>query len=104
MILSAVDYKFLPEEDMVIRKFLSHEFPFQINLDAQMEEISRLLPDEWEGHFRKVLSDFYDESTEEERKNFISFAIDLVKADSVVTKEENDFMRILFKEWGIGRN
>jgi len=104
MILSAVDFKFLPEEDLVIRKFLAQEFPFQINLDDQMEEISRLYPTEWEQHFRKVLEDFYDESTEDERKNFIQFAIELVKADAVVTKEENQYMRILFKEWGISRN
>jgi hypothetical protein len=45
MILSAVDFRFHPKEDLVIKDFLVSEFPFTIDLDKQMEVISRLLPD-----------------------------------------------------------
>jgi uncharacterized tellurite resistance protein B-like protein len=99
MILSAVDFRVSSEEDMVIRQYLVTEFPFHINLDKQMEIISRLRPDEWEGHFTKVMDDFYDDATEAERKNFIRFAIKLAKADNVITKEENYYLNLLFEQW-----
>jgi hypothetical protein len=99
MILSAVDFRISGEEDMVIREYLVREFPFHINLDKQMEVISRLRPDEWEQHFLRIMDDFYDDATEEERKNFIRFAIKLVKADNVITKEENYYLNLLFEHW-----
>ncbi len=99
MILSAVDFKISGAEDMVIRKYLNHEFPFHVNLDKEMEVISRLRPDEWEAHYIKVMDDFYDDATDEERKNLIRFAIDLAKADNVITKEENYYLNLLFENW-----
>jgi hypothetical protein len=99
MILSAVDFRISVDEDMVIREYLVHEFPFHVNLDKQMEIISNLRPDEWEGHFLKMMDDFYDDSTETERKNLINFAIVLTKADNVITKEENRFLNLLFDHW-----
>ena len=101
MILSAVDFRVGGEEDKVIRQYLVHEFPFQVNLDKQMEVISRLRPDEWEGHFLKVMDDFYDDATEEERKNLITFALMLAKADNVITKEENHYLNLLFENWAM---
>ena len=99
MILSAVDFRISGEEDMVIRQYLEHEFPIHVNLDKQMELISRLRPDEWEGHFLKVMDDFYDDATEAERKNLIRFAIELAKADNVITHEENHYLNLLFEHW-----
>ena len=99
MILSAVDFRISGEEDMVIRQYLVQEFPFNVNLDKQMEVISRLRPDEWEAHFMKIMDDFYDDATEEERKNFLLFAINLAKADNVITKEENHYLNLLFEHW-----
>lgn len=99
MILSAVDFRVGGEEDMVIREYLNHEFPFHVNLDKEMEVISSLRPDEWEGHFRKVMDDFYDDATEAERKNLIRFALQLAKADNVITKEENYYLNLLFEHW-----
>lgn len=99
MILSAVDYRVSPREDMVIRQYLAHEFPFNVNLDKQMEVISRLKPEEWEGHFLKAMDDFYDDATEAERKKFIQFAIHLAKADEVITHAENHYLNLLFENW-----
>jgi uncharacterized tellurite resistance protein B-like protein len=99
MILSAVDFRISGEEDRVIREYLVEEFPFQVNLDQQMEVISRLLPTEWEQHFIKVMDDFYDDATEEERKNLLRFALKIAKADNVITKEENHFLNLLFDNW-----
>ena len=99
MILSAVDYRISGEEDMVIRQYLNQEFPFHVNLDKEMEIISRLRPDEWEQHFLKVMDDFYDDATPEERNNLISFALKLAKADNVITHEENYYLNLLFANW-----
>lgn len=99
MILSAVDFRFHPEEDKIIRDFLVDEFPFQVNLDRQMEIISGLHPDEWESHFLKYMDDFYDDSTPEERNQFLQFAVSLSKADNVITVEENHFLQLLFDHW-----
>lgn len=99
MLLSAVDHKFFVNEDGVIREYLVQEFPLNVDLDRQMEQISSLHPEQWEGHFRKMMDDFYDDSTEEERNNLLQFAIHLTKADNVITKEENYYLNMLFDAW-----
>lgn len=99
MLLSAVDHKFFADEDTVIRDYLVQEFPLHVDLDKQMEIISGLRPDQWENHFRKMMDDFYDDSTEEERNNLLQFAIELTKADNIITKEENYYLNMLFDTW-----
>jgi hypothetical protein len=99
MILSAVDFRISGKEDMVIRRYLADEFPFNVNLDNQMERISRLRPDEWEDHFRKAMDDFYDDATPQERKKLIAFALLLAKADDVITHAENHYLNLLFENW-----
>lgn len=99
MILSAVDFRVGEKEDNVIREYLVTEFPFRVNLDKQMEVISRLKPDEWENHYLKMMDDFYDDATPEERTKLIDFAIQLATADNVVTKEENHYLNHLFRAW-----
>lgn len=99
MILSAVDARFHVEEDKIIRDFLVQEFPFQVNLDKQMEQISALRPEEWEAHFLHYMDDFYDDSTPEERHDFLQFALSLTKADKVITVEENHYLQLLFEHW-----
>ncbi len=99
MILSAVDFRVSWAEDKVIRDYLVLEFPFQVNLDKQMEVISRLKPDEWEGHFLKVMDDFYDDATDDERKKLLRYALAIASADEVVTKEENHYLNLLFEQW-----
>jgi hypothetical protein len=99
MILSAVDYRVGPAEDIVIRDYLVEEFPFRVNLDREMAIISNLKPDEWEAHFLKTMDDFYDDATEEERKSLLKFALELTKADNVITQEENKYLNLLFESW-----
>jgi len=99
MILSAVDFRVSSEEDKVIRDYLVQEFPFRVNLDREMAIISNLRPEEWEGHFLKMMDDFYDDATEEERNKLICFAVKLTKADNVITKEENRYLNLLFENW-----
>lgn len=99
MLLSAVDMRFFSKEDNVIREYLVQEFPIHVDLDSQMEIISNLHPDQWENHYRRMMDDFYDDSTEEERNNLLQFAIELTKADDVITKEENYYLNLMFDTW-----
>jgi hypothetical protein len=99
MILSAADFRFHPDEDLIIRDYLAEEFPFDVNLDKQMEVISGLHPDQWKEHFLKCLQDFHDDSTEKDRKEIIQFSMNLAKADEIITVEENEFLQLLFTEW-----
>jgi hypothetical protein len=99
MILAAADFRFKTSEDMVIRDYLEQEFPFHVNLDREMEKISVLTPDQWESHFVKYMDDFYDDATPEERNNLLQFALDLTKADGVITVEENHYLQLLFDTW-----
>jgi len=99
MILAAADFRFKTSEDMVIRDYLDQEFPFHVSLDKEMEKISVLTPDEWEAHFLKYMDDFYDDATPEERNNLLQFALDLTKADGVITVEENHYLQLLFDSW-----
>ncbi|HRO42095.1 MAG TPA: hypothetical protein PL009_04640 [Flavipsychrobacter sp.] len=99
MILSAVDFRVGFDEDKVIRDYLVTEFPFRVNLDREMAIISNLKPDEWEAHFLKMMDDFYDDATEEERNKLLRFALKITKADNVITAEENRFLNHLFENW-----
>lgn len=99
MILSAVDFRVSAEEDIVIRDYLVSEFPFHVNLDREMAIISNLKPEEWEPHYLKMMDDFYDDATEQERNKLIRFAIELTKADNVITREENHYLNLLFENW-----
>lgn len=99
MILSAVDYKFYSEEENVIRDYLAEEFPFTVNLDDEMDVISSLAPSMWKEHFEFQARCFFEDSNLEERKKFLKFAKDLVKADDQVTKRENQYMHILENVW-----
>lgn len=99
MILSAVDGVFSVKEDMVIRQWLAEQFPFIVNLDREMEVLSALDKNDYMVHFQKCMADFYEDSNEKERNELIQFAIDLVKADKKITREENLFLDELFCEW-----
>lgn len=99
MILSAVDFSVSAKEDIVIRDYLVQEFPIHVSLDKEMAIISNLNPEDWESHFRKMMDDFYDDATEEERNALLKFAIKLTKADNVITPEENRYLNMLFEQW-----
>lgn len=99
MILSAVDFKLHIEEEKIIREYLFQEFPFHVNLDHQIHILASLRHDEWKNHFIKCLEDFSDEATEEEKIHMLKFALYLTKADEVITKEENEYLQLMFDAW-----
>ncbi len=101
MILSAVDHEFSPEEGMKIQEYLAEEFPFRMNLDNELEIIATLQPEAWKDHFEFHARCFLDDSTEEERQNFIAFAKTLIKADDEVTEREHQFYTLLKHIWNL---
>ncbi len=99
MLLSAVDYKFHIEEEKVIREYLEEEFPFPMNFDAEMDIIANLAPSEWKKHFEFQAQCFYDDSFEDEREQFKTFAKKLIKANQVVSPVEHEYYMLMKKTW-----
>lgn len=103
MILSSVDGEFAPEEGMKIQEYLAKEFPFRMDLDDELDIIATLPVEKWQEHFDFHANCFYDDSTEEERNDFIAFAKSLIKADEEVTDKEHDYYVQLKKLWKLDK-
>jgi len=99
MILSQVDGDFDVREGEVVVKYLEETFPFRVELDNEIEFLCTLPQEKYMGHFTKAMNDFYEDSTEQERTHFLDFAVKMVKADQVITTEENIFLNALFNAW-----
>jgi hypothetical protein len=99
MILSQVDGKFDKEAGDIIVDYLRENFPFRVNLDYEIEELSMLTPDQYEAHFERCMNDFYDDSTDDERNHFLDFAVKLTKTDNVISENENHYLALLFNAW-----
>lgn len=99
MILSVVDGKVFAKEDLIIKKWVEEEMPVHVNLDPEIEILSSLKPEDYMIHFQKCMADFYEDTTEEERNQFLEYAIKLTKAVKPITPEENAFIDELFNEW-----
>lgn len=99
MILSSVDNEFSPEEGLLVQNYLAEEFPFNIDLDNELDTIATLKPEEWKAHFEFHAQCFYDDSSKEERKDFAKFAKTLIKADDEVSEEEHDYYTTMKKIW-----
>ena len=99
LMLSEVDGEFPTSEGQVIVRYLEDSFPFRVNLDEEIEYISTLPKIHYKEHFEKAMNDFYNDSTPEERDDFLNFAVKLVKADNVITSDENTLLNMLFASW-----
>lgn len=101
LILAESDGDFDPREGAVIVDFLKEHFPLGGNMEEAAEIISVLQPDDYEDTFMDLAADFYADSTEEERKKFLLFALNLVKADEELAKSEDKMISKLFVAWDI---
>lgn len=99
MILSSVDGEFSPEEGLKFQQFLAEEFPFNIDLDNELDIIATLHPDDWKYHFEFHANCFLDDSTAEERESFLTFAKSLIKADDNVNDTEHEYYTLLKNMW-----
>ncbi|HRH66825.1 MAG TPA: TerB family tellurite resistance protein [Bacteroidia bacterium] len=98
-LLAVVDQKFSVNEDLIIRNYLVENYPFHVNLDGAIEHLSILNQEDYILHFQKCMDDFYEDSTPEERAHFLNFAVQLAKADEVISKDENIYLKLLFDTW-----
>lgn len=99
LLLSEVDGEFPTSEGQVIVRYLEDSFPFHVNLDEEIQYVSTLPKAHYVEHFEKAMNDFYNDSTTDERDDFLNFAVKLVKADDVITNEENKLLNMLFASW-----
>ncbi len=99
MILSAVDNKFNGKEDKVIKNYLIENFPSRVNLDSEMEVLSKLDASDYPIHFNNAMNAFYMDSTPDERSHFLDFAVKLVAADKKISPRENLFLNELYNAW-----
>lgn len=99
MILSAVDGEIHKSEGKVIVNYLKDAFPFHVDLDHEMEVLSALPAEDYFLHFNNSMNDFYEDSTPQERVDFLKFAVKMVKADKKITPEENKYLKELFFAW-----
>ena len=99
LMLSEVDGEFPESEGKIIVRYLEETFPFHVNLDEEIEFISTLPRAQYKEHFEKCMNDFYEDSTPEERDDFLNFAVKLVKADDKITSDENEYLGKLFDGW-----
>ncbi len=99
MILSEVDGKFDKSEGKVIVNYFKNVFPFRVDLDREISELSALAKEDYFLHFNNAMNDFYEDSTEKERTVFLKFAVKMAKADKKITTEENKYLKELFFAW-----
>lgn len=99
MLLSNSDGDVSAAEGNLIIAYLRETFPFRVNLDNEMDFISKLNREDYLPHFTKSMDDFYQDSTPDERADFVNFAVNLVSADKNITKEENIFLNELLNGW-----
>lgn len=85
--------------DEVIRDYLAHYSPFKLDLDDELDQIIGFETEDLERFFESKASDFYDDSTYEERDEFLQFARTLIRADEDITKEESGFFKLLLRTW-----
>ena len=64
-----------------------------------MEILSAMPSEDYFLHFNNSMNDFYEDSTAQERVDFLKFAVKMVKADKKITPEENKFLKELFFAW-----
>jgi len=99
-ILSVVDNNFDPREGLIIVKYLKETFPpLPINFDNEIEVLSSLEKNDYLQHFENCLVEFYKDSTQEERTAFLKFAVELIKADKVITESENVYLNLIYDRW-----
>lgn len=100
-ILAESDGNFDAREGSVIVDYITKNFPLGSNFERAAEELSVLDSADHESKIISLAQDFYQESSEKERTEFLRFAMKLVRADDEVAEEENLLITRLFEAWDI---
>ena len=100
-ILAEIDGDFSAVEGHVISDYVAANFPLGGNLENAVEELSTTKREDYPLLFQKCAEDFYADSTEKERLEFIEFALQLINADNNVDSNENWMLNKLYQYWDI---
>ena len=88
-------------EGHVISDYVAETFPLGGNLETAVEELSTTKREDYPLLFQKCAEDFYADSTEKERLEFIEFALQLIKADQTIEPDESWMLNKLYQYWDI---
>ncbi len=98
-LIAHADDDFDPREGEIIKKYLIEKFPLGGNLDDATDLLSVTPLESYPTLFHHCAEDFYLESNEKERLDFIQFAIELIKADDKIHPEEDEMLNKLYQYW-----
>lgn len=100
-ILAAVDGDFDAREGKVIVDYMNTQFPFGVNFGDATDILSTTDESDYPILLEECAQDFYLDSTEKERLDFLDFALKLVKADDNVSQDESYMISKLYQLWDI---
>jgi uncharacterized tellurite resistance protein B-like protein len=101
MILSVVDGQYSVSEGKIIVDYLTKNYDLDIDIDHENQVLLEVPKKEIPDQFKKAASEFLENSTEEQRLDFIAFAYRLINADGTVGNEENRILNSLAHFWHI---
>ncbi len=100
-ILAAVDGDFDAREGKIIVDYIQNSFPLGGNFESALEVMSTTPEEDYPLLLQKCAEDFYADSTEQERIDFLDFALKLVRADESVDEDESFMINKLYQFWDI---
>jgi len=101
MIIAESDGLVSVEEEKIIKKYIKTNYSFLSDLTSESAMLLNLPKELYLQHFTKAATDFFAQSTEKERLEFINFMFKLIKADNQISREENRFLNELYNLWGL---
>lgn len=99
VILSNVDGNITDEESEIAGRYISKHFRDEFQLKQEMKFLKLIKREDYFFHFRECMDLFYSKSSQNERVDFVKFAVDMVKADRQITSEENRYLNELLAGW-----
>lgn len=102
LILANADGEHEKLESEVIKSFLGDEFEAAFSrlvIDAEISRYSALSHSQLMQEFDMAMHAFYRNSNKTERAAFLQCAMNLIKADAIISREENEFIDHLFEAW-----
>ncbi len=99
MILSQVDGNISAEESIVAGRYISKHFMDEFAQENETQFLKSLKTENYFLHFKECMNHFYSKSSLKERADLVRFAVEMVKADSKITSEENIYLNELLEGW-----
>jgi uncharacterized tellurite resistance protein B-like protein len=100
-LLAEADGDYDAREGGIIVNYIKENFPQGSNFEDAIDFLAGVPQDKYEDELVHLAQDFYSQSTDEERTDFLRFAMKLVRADEQIAKEENMLITKLFEAWDV---